>query len=113
MAPLQSAVGPTVRWWLLAGPGRGRDSILVLRLARGGRCLAVYSSEEEAERFLLVRAPGSRRRVVGAGVPRLLAALLDPRAGIESVALDPPPEADDALAAALTGVERRLFVEIL
>lgn len=96
------------RYWLIVGGGPRR----VDALAVGGK-LAVFSFREEAQDFLMSRAPGDGWRVRESSTGELVCTLYDRSPGFASVALDPLPEAGDRVIDNLVSVGREEFVQRL
>jgi hypothetical protein len=102
--------------WLIAKHEHSRMDVLTIDLGGEGEALAVFSSEEEAEAFLLLRLgayeAGWRVRETSAG--ELTSVLYGPCAGMEKVTLDPVSEVlYEEDIAALVSVDRKDFARML
>jgi hypothetical protein len=94
-------------YWLICD-GTGPPGALVLDLAGLGRTLPVFSFPEEAEMFLALDGLGEEWEVREGVAGDFLPHLFGPRAGVESVVLDPLPGAmgDGAEGSVVIGRER-------
>jgi hypothetical protein len=94
-------------YWLICD-GTGPPGALVLELADLGRTLPVFSFPEEAEMFLALDGLRGEWHVREGVADDLFPHLFGPRAGVESVVLDPLPGAlgDGAEGPAGIGPER-------
>ena len=97
-------------YWLICD-GTGPPGALVLDLAGLGRTLPVFSFPEEAEMFLALDGLGGewdvREGVAGDFFPHFFG----PRAGVESVVLDPLPGAMGDGAQGAVGIGSQRFVD--
>ncbi len=97
-------------YWLICD-GTGPPGALVLDLAGLGRTLPVFSFPEEAEMFLALDGLGEewevREGVAGDFFPHFFG----PRAGVESVVLDPLPGAMGDGAEGSVGIGPERFVD--
>jgi hypothetical protein len=99
---------PVREWWVLVGRGDSEAKVLVA--VGGERVLPVFSGEAEAEMYAWLGGPsgdGLRGRRISVG--ELVSVLLDPRARVRSVALDPSPEMVETDALGLVSVTRERF----
>jgi hypothetical protein len=81
-------------------------------LIGGEEVMPVFTSEEEARLFLRSapsRDAGWQIRPTTTG--ELVSILYGPCSAALGVALDPPPEAGDALTAGLVSISREVFIE--
>jgi hypothetical protein len=100
---------PVREWWVLVGRGDSEAKVLVA--VGGERVLPVFSGEAEAEMYAWLGGPsgdGLRGRRISVG--ELVSVLLDPRARVRSVALDPSPEMVEMDALGLVSVTRERFL---
>ncbi len=99
-------------FWLIAKDDAGGVSIFTTTLARGERTLPVFSFEEEAGRFLALRAPGSGWRTRSVSALELGSVLRDTAASLSRIALDPPPEPDVGGLRYLASIYRETFLQL-
>lgn len=98
-------------YWAIS---RHKHDRLDLFEARIGGCnvLPVFSSEEQAEAFLVSRTAGEwKTRPTGVG--ELISLLSDPYRHTTRVALDPPPEAMDETVLVPVGMGQQVFLDSL
>lgn len=101
------------RWrgyWVLARLDGRRERLLALS---GGKALPVFSSREEADRFLRARGFDSGWGTRETAPDALLSLLLGPVSSVERVMLDPFPVEGVQPLNRLVSVERLRFVEEL
>lgn len=79
----------------------------------GGETLPVFSFKEEAELFLQFGVSGTGWWVRETTAGELISILYGPCAGVEKVALDPPPGLLGEAAVGLVSLSRKDFVRIL
>lgn len=98
-------------YWAIARHKHNRLDLFEARIG-GGNVLPVFSSEEQAEAFLLSQATGEwETRPTGVG--ELISLLSDPYRHTTRVALDPPPEAMDETIPVPVGMGQQVFLDSL
>jgi hypothetical protein len=105
------ATGPP--YWLVVNQSGGWMAVLTIKLASGERVLPVFSLKEQAETFVRFRTLESGWRARNTGTGELVSVLFGPCAGVERIALDPPPEIEAGVALGLVGTRRESFVDHL
>ncbi len=98
--------------WLIARHQNNRMEVLGIKPGDGG-ALPVFSFEEEAELFLRLEAPETGWRVRRTTAGELISVLYGVCAGVEKVALDPPPEIAGKAMLDLVSLSRKDFVRTL
>jgi hypothetical protein len=113
--PTGRAVGPPPRrtpYWLIARHAHGRLEVLTTQLAGGEEVLPVFSSEEEAQLFVLTEdGSGWQPRQTAAG--EIISILCGFYKGVRQVALDPPLGGGDDESIGLVSVGRESFIDSL
>lgn len=101
--------------WLISRAAGGGSEPLLVDGSRGGKALAVFCHEEEAEMFLGFWAPGDGWRAGEVGADELASFLRGPSwPGVRRVALDPLPGNLAGSAFDLSvGMDRERFAERL
>jgi hypothetical protein len=98
-------------YWAIARHKHNRLDLFEARIG-GVDVLPVFSSEEQAEAFLLSQVTGEwETRPTGVG--ELISLLSDPYRHTTRVALDPPPEAMDETVLVPVGVGQQVFLDSL
>ena len=98
-------------YWAIARHKHNRLDLFEARIG-GGNVLPVFSSEEQAEAFLLSRTAGEwETRPTGVG--ELISLLSDPYRHTTRVVLDPSPEAMDETVLVPAGVGQQVFLDSL
>jgi hypothetical protein len=97
-------------YWLICD-GTGPPGALVLDLAGLGRTLPVFSFPEEAEMFLALDGLGEEWEVREGVARDFFPHFFGPRAGVESVVLDPLPGAMGDGAEGSVGIGPERFVD--
>lgn len=97
--------------WLIERDERGQASVLTT-LAGGERTLPLFSFEEEALRFLALRAPGGGWRARKAYAAELDFVLRDSYGSLSRIALDPPPELGAGALRRLASLRRESFLRL-
>ncbi len=100
-------------YWLIVKHGVRGMSVWARGGAGGERALPVFSHEEEAERFLRLRALEGEWSVKETGSGELVSMLMGPCADASKVLLDPLPEADASMLADLVSLRRESFIGLL
>ena len=98
-------------FWLIEKDERDQASVITT-LAGGERTLPLCSFEEEALRFLALRAPGGgwwARKVYAAELDFVLR---DSEGSPSRIALDPPPELDAGALRRLASMRRESFLRL-
>ena len=104
----------TQRYWVIAKDakdGFGRPHLLTVDLDGMGQALPVFSFEEEAEMFLLLRRTEDGQEVRQTPPEQLVSILYGPCADVGRVMLDPLPEIGARMQNSLLGMDRNDFVE--
>ena len=99
--------------WLIVKHHNDRMAVLTVSAGGDSEALPVFSFEEEAEMFLQfgVSKTGWQVRETTAG--ELVSVLYGPCAGVEKVALDPPPEIVGKAMVGLMSLSRKDFARTL
>lgn len=102
-------------YWLIVkrGTGQAKEERLTVDSGNGGKALAVFSFEAEADMFLSLSSLGAGWRLSRATSGELTGMLLGSCTGIRFVALDPLPELVGLGLIGLVSVRRERFVERL
>lgn len=108
----RTAAGTMTAWWIISRVWGGRIEAMTVPRG-GGRDLAVFGHEEEAQLFLWSLGPGQPGdgwRVGETRCGELASLLCGPCRGVRGVALDPLPEMLEDGTVALVGIERGTFL---
>ncbi|MGB3634556.1 MAG: hypothetical protein WA982_10995 [Rubrobacteraceae bacterium] len=100
-------------YWLIVKRGAGLEERLTVNSDDGGKALAVFSFEEEADMFVSLSSVGTGWQPRRATARELTGMLLSSCAGVGYVSLDPLPELVQSGMIGLVSVSRKHFVEQL
>ena len=100
-------------YWLIARYKSGRSDVLAFGLSGGEEVLPIFSHREEAARFLRLGMWMTGWRARETSTEELTSVLLGPCAAIGRVLVDPWPEIDAKMMAALVGIRRKDFVGLI
>ena len=99
--------------WLIVRRDNTRMKVLTISPCCNRETLPVFSFKEEAEMFLRLTMPGKGWYVRETTTGELISVLYGPCAGVERVALDPPPEIFGEAMTDLVSLRRERFVRVL
>ena len=99
--------------WLIARCECSQMKVLTINLCGDKEALPVFSFKEEAEMFLRFAEVDKGWLVRETTTGELISVLYGPCAGVERVALDPPPEIFPEAMTYLVSLRRERFVRVL
>ena len=99
--------------WLIARCECSQMKVLTINLCGDREALPVFSFKEEAEMFLQYSVADKGWLVRETTTGELISVLYGPCAGVERVALDPPPEIFAEAMTYLVSLRRERFVRVL
>lgn len=100
------------RLWIVRHETHRMD-VLTVEDGDGEEILPVFSFEEEAEMFVLIKGPGAGWRAMEATPGEVASVLCGPCAVVDRVALDPPPRICSDGLIRLVSLSRKGFLETL
>jgi hypothetical protein len=100
-------------FWLIENQEAEGKEILTIGLEGGKEVLPLFSFEEEARLFLLLRGLSKGWQIRETTGGKLISVLFGQHANVEWVALDPIPEIGGEVLVGIVSLRRENFVELL